>query len=104
MTMHVAYNYISVFGIFNTLSFYSIHSIIHNGYPVQAAAGYYSGGWRTGGHVVAIKGSYYNVSNNTEHTIEYVDPANGNTYTCSYAAFCTGTYNGRIYDQTAYTN
>lgn len=101
-TEYVAYNTKSLTGVYYKLGFYTIQSHIQNGYPVQAAAGYYVNGIRDGGHVVVIKGTAYDTANNSNNEIEYIDPYNGNTYCCMYSAFCDGSYNSRKYDQTAY--
>lgn len=96
-----ACNHIKSFtGVYSTLSFTDICLELYFGCPVQAAAGYYNGGVRTGGHVVIIKEATA-ISGGSNY-IKYIDPANGNTYTCSFSSFCNGSYNGRIYDQTAY--
>ena len=90
-------------GVYYTLSFSTIKTHIQNGNPIQAAAGYYIGSTRCGGHVVVIKGVYFASATSTKY-IQYVDPANGNTYSCTYTAFCNGSYNGRKYDQTVFVN
>ena len=101
-TEYVAYYSKNLTGVYNALGFYVIQSQIQSGYPVQAAAGYYVNGQRQGGHVVVIKGTAYETATNSDLSVEYIDPANGNTYCCLYSAFCNGSYNGRKYDQTAY--
>ena len=98
-----ACNHIKSFtGVYSTLSFTDICLELYFGCPVQAAAGYYNGGVRNGGHVVIIIEAIA-ISGGSQF-IKYIDPANGYIYTCTYSQFCDGSYNGRIYDQTAYEN
>ena len=104
VTSYIAYNTKYLTFSYSALGFYTIQSHIQSGYPVQAALGQYSGGMRTGGHLVVVKGTAYNTATGAEQSVEYINPYNGNTYCCLYTAFCNGSYNGRIYDQSAYVS
>lgn len=75
--------------------------MIYNNHPVIASAGYYNEkNERVGGHAVLIIG-WANPHGTPE--IVYYDPWSAGSYhTCTFAGFCNGSYNGRIYDRTCY--
>ena len=70
---------------------------IQEGTITIAVLGYYDGEVRKNGHAVIITGydDQYN-------KITYYDPQKGMTHTCYYNAFCTGVYNGGVYEGTVY--
>lgn len=80
-------------------NFSFISEQIYNEHPVLAAAGYYNAGVRTGGHATLIVG--WDISTGAQR-ITYFDSIDGKYHTCSYAAFCNGSFNDRIYDGTCY--
>ena len=75
-----------------------------SGKAVQAQAGYYSAsGERTGGHVVVIIKCYVSgTSTSVTKYIQYIDPWDGATYTCTYESFCDGSFNSRRFDGIVY--
>ena len=81
-------------------SFSEIETSLTNGHAVQAGAGYYNWIFRDGGHVVVIYATTTDAAG-TEY-ISYIDPWDGKSYTCTYKAFCDGSFNNRKYDQTIY--
>ncbi len=88
--------------VVSTKSFTFISERIYNEHPVIAAAGYYtSAGTRNGGHATLIVG--WDTSTGVQR-ITYFDSADGTYRTCSYAAFCDGSFNSRRYDQTCYNS
>jgi hypothetical protein len=80
-------------------TFTQMKTKINSDNPFIAIAGYYDGSTRNGGHAVVIYGW-------NDDKVRYVDPANGASVhtTCTYTAFCNGTYNTRKYDGTVYGN
>ena len=82
-----------------TKTFSFLSEQIYNDHPVIVAAGYYSStGTRNGGHATLIIGW----SKTNGNKIVYYDPLTGTYETCTFTAFCNGSYNGRQYDQTCY--
>lgn len=74
-----------------------------NKYAVTAAAGYYSNGVRTGGHMVVICATQFiDNSSGSTYYIDYIDPSDGKRYHMQYSDFCNGTTTGRIYDGSVY--
>ena len=85
-------------------TFSKIAQSLSKGYAVQAGGGHYSEtGTRNGGHMVVIYGTVF-VDNNscTNYYISYADPWDKTTHSCTYDAFCDGTYNGRRFDCLVY--
>lgn len=82
-------------------SFTFISEQLYSSHLVITGAGYYSSGVRNGGHATVLVG--WSKANGTNQ-ITYYDSATGTRETCSFAAFCNGTYNGRCYDQTCYNS
>ncbi len=102
---YVAYNTENFTSKGSKWNFSQIVTSISHGYPVQAAAGYYTGIIRTGGHVVVIyMTQFIDNSSGTEAYIDYYDPWDGTNHHCTLDAFSDGSYNGRKYDQTIYVN
>lgn len=86
----------------STKSFNFISERIYKHHPVLTGAGYYNGsGTRTGGHATLIIG--WDTSTGTQRIV-YFDPNDGSYKTCSFADFCSGSFNGREYDQTCYNS
>lgn len=84
-------------------NFSQIAMSLAKGYPVQAAAGYYTGNTRNGGHVVVIyMTQFIDNSAGTSYYIDYCDPWDGTTHHCTLSSFLDGSYNSRKYDKTAY--
>lgn len=102
---YVTYNNVTFNSTASAWNFSQIATSLSNGYPVQAGAGYYSGGIRTGGHVVVIYTTQFiDVTGTFEYYIDYLDPWDGSRNHCTFASFSNGSYNSRIYDQTIYVN
>ena len=100
---YVAYNKKTFRGTSSIWTYGHITQSLVDGYPVQAAAGYYQGNKRNGGHVVVIyMTQMVDSSSGTKNYVTYLDPADKKTYHCTYSSFCDGSYNERKYDQTAY--
>lgn len=82
-------------------SFAFVSEQVYNSHPVINGAGYYSSGVRNGGHATVIVGW----SNATgTNRITYYDSITDTRETCTFTAFCNGTYNSRRYDQTCYNS
>ena len=97
----ISSNNLSYTGEYNAKTFNFIAEMIYNNHPVIAAGGYYdANNNRQGGHAVLVIG-WTNAHGTNE--ISYYDSLNtGSYHTCTFAGFCNGNYNTRIYDQTAY--
>ncbi len=88
---------------FSTWNFSQIVNSLRNGFAVQAAGGYYSGGNRVGGHMVVIYGTQFvDNSSGLLYYIDYFDPWDGTRHHCLFSEFCNGNYNDRIYDGTVF--
>ncbi len=73
---------------------------IFESHPVIVGAGYYtSSGIRNGGHATLITG--WSTASGKNY-LTYFDSATNTYETCTYNAFCDGTYNNRKYDQTCH--
>lgn len=102
-SQYVAYNNKTYSYTYSTWNFSQIVNSLKNGYAVQAGAGYYSGGLRTGGHMVVIYGTQFiDNSSGLLNYIDYFDPWDGTRHHCLFSEFCNGNYNNRIYDQTVF--
>ena len=97
----ISTNCLSYTGVNSAKSFAFIAELIYYNHPVIAAGGYYDEhGNRNGGHAVLIIG--WSDATGTDE-ISYYDSLNSGSYhTCTYSSFCDGSYNTRIYDQSAY--
>lgn len=102
------YNYVGVNHTYSIAMFKG--QIMSNRMPIVCAGRYNESGNRTGGHATVA----YMVTYNTDGTrgFGYYDPdagiyppgdKKGRNHICSFEAFCNGSYNGRIYDQTIFT-
>lgn len=99
-TQYVTYYNATYHATNSALTFLGLQSHLSNHNPVQAGAGYYYNGDRTGGHVVVIYETYSSTSTSgTIKEISYIDPLTNTRFTCTYSSFCNGSFNGRIYDQ-----
>ncbi len=73
-----------------------------NNYIPIAGGIYYENGVATGGHATPVH-SVQRLGNGIK-LIGYYDPDIDKTFTCSYEAFCDGSYNDRQYGLTCYIN
>ncbi|MCR5531577.1 MAG: hypothetical protein K6F26_06995 [Lachnospiraceae bacterium] len=81
-------------------TFAFISDKIYNGHSIMAGYTYVYNG-STYGHMVLLMG--WNTSSGTEK-VKFFDPGNGCYYTVTYAAFCSGMYNGSVYNASCYVN
>lgn len=75
--------------------------LMNNQIPI-AAAGYYNGNVRKGGHATPVHALYQ--GNNNEIVLTYYDPGINKDYYITYDNFCNGSVNGRKYDYTCFIN
>lgn len=81
------------------VTFQFLKSEVDNHNATIVGYSFYNGTERIGGHMVVITG-YCVIGNNNQ--VVYYDPGDGISHTCSYSAFCNGSYNGGIYNATCY--
>lgn len=102
-SQYISYDKKTFSYIIEPWSYNQIVASLKNGYAVQAGAGTYSGSTRVSGHRVVINNAQFipEFPGAAEY-IDYQDPWDGKTHHCTFASFCDGSYNGRIYDQTVF--
>ncbi|MBR6293175.1 MAG: hypothetical protein IKR54_01165 [Lachnospiraceae bacterium] len=72
---------------------------LYYSHPVICHSGHYQNGVRDYGHAVLVCG--WSNGNNQENVI-YYDQLTKQYNTCSYTSYCNGSYNGKIYEWTAF--
>ena len=81
------------------MSFSFLSEQMYWSHPVICASGHYTGSTRDWGHAVLVCGWY---GGNNQSNITYFDSNTKQYNTCSYSSYCNGSYNGLMYDQTAF--
>lgn len=101
---YVTYGTITFSKSYDDISWETLCNNMALGKAIQAQAGYYTAsGVRKGGHVVVIIECFVSgTSTSVKRYIRYIDPADGETYVCTYENFCNGTFNNRIFDGIVY--
>lgn len=101
---YVTYGTITFSKSYDDISWETLCNNMALGKAIQAQAGYYTAsGVRNGGHVVVIIECFVSgTSTSVKRYIRYIDPADGETYVCTYENFCNGTFNNRIFDGIVY--